>query len=350
MKHLRTSNALLALLATGALWGCTTSQAGVTPNITTGPLGGTLELAVGTVNFGGVDAGLNVVETFRGSNGFTAVPINTATLSGPGGFLGLAGSADPGADLAAVPLGSASNFFVVGNNSTDLASADGFGIGPPGTSQTFANGFPAQPQFGDVGAGGGLFGGEVPFYGAPPAFPAQSGGVIPGFPEMFYLLDLGGAPPTGSYTLLVSFSQNGVSKSTSTSASLASNALLPTMAAPSYTADINNDGGGTVNVTNPAGVTESLVNITDTTSGALSTVVTHGSGPQTATVPAGTFTAGDSLTLQAFGFDYPDVELVLSSPGPNPTLPASADVTISAQAGGTALKAHHIHMRAIPRH
>jgi len=36
-----------------------------------------------TANFSGVAAGVNVVETFRGPNGYTAIPISSATLTDP---------------------------------------------------------------------------------------------------------------------------------------------------------------------------------------------------------------------------------------------------------------------------
>lgn len=325
------SSAPFALLATVIIAGCTTGQANVTPNITTGPLGGTFEAAVGTVNFNGAAAGLNVVETFRGSNGYTAVPVNTVTVSGPAGFAGVAGSGDPGAGAAAVNLGSQFNAFAVGPTGTNLAAADAFGMGPPGSSTTGANAFPEQPQFGDV-VGTGLFGasGEARFYGGPPAYPPPSG--TAGFPEVFYLVATGAAaPPTGTYTVTSNYSQNGNAGSKTASPMLASNALLAVIAAPTYTTD--GAGGGTVHVTVPgAPVSEAIVNITDTTSGISATVETTTAGAQNLNVPDSLgFKVGDSLTLQAIGFDYDDFGLTAQPPPQAPAMPVQADVTVSAR-------------------
>ena len=340
----------VALVAAMLFTGCTTAATNVAPPITFTPTNGVLELSVGTVNFAGGATGLNVLETFRSPNGLTAIPINTATVAGPGGFAGPAGSADPGHGAALVTLGAANNSFSEGANGGIITdSADGFGIGPPGSSGPFPNSYPLQPQFLDGVAGAGAAytanctGAPPPLcqqrdYGMPPAYPT-TGGIRAsgaGYPEGFYLLALTAAPPTGTYTLTVSFSQNGATSTNTKTASLGSNVPLAVIAAPGYVS--NGAGGGTVSVVLPVGVTEALVNIFDiTASGRHSTAATvlfrsSGSAP----VPSGTFGTGDSLSLQAIGFDYDDFGL--GPPGnmsQTPTFPAQADVTVSLQTSAT---------------
>src|SRR6202011_2182250 len=188
------------------LGACTTGQLNVTPPLHFTPVSAVLQMSVGTVNFNG-NPGLNVLATDRAPSGFTAIPDNTATLTGPGGFAGPAGSADPGSGSASVALGSAVNAFPLASGSTIFAAADGYGLGPPGSSSSAVSAFPAQPQFGDTVPIGGTFSAQRALYGNPPAYPAASGSA--GYPEGFYLVALTAPPPTGTYTLTVSFSQNG---------------------------------------------------------------------------------------------------------------------------------------------
>ncbi|TAM58917.1 hypothetical protein EPN52_09790 [bacterium] len=340
---------LILLLA-----GCTTGQSNTTPAITFTPSNGTLKLAVGTVNFAGGGSGLNVLETFRGSNGFTAVPINQALLGGPAGFMGPGGSRDPGAGSNPVPLGSAANVFAIGSAGqiTILAAADGFGIGPPLASTTGQNAYPMQPQFGDMLGKAAFPFQPLPLYGGPPAYPAATlvanafggGPKVPsGWSEGFYLIALAAAAPTGTYTLSVAYSQNGAAATANATAALASSALLPPLAPPGLASSGN--GGLTVTVTLPPGVVEELINVTDATTPGLG--ATCAAGVTFATVratssgaygiagnlgPNGTptFCPGDQLVAQSFGFDYLDQEL--GPPGntlPAPSLPAQADVTVS---------------------
>ncbi len=358
MMRRRAALALVALLA-----GCTTGQANTTPPISGGGTGpsnpGVLQLAVGTVNFAGAATGLNVLETFRGSNGYSAVPITSATLAGPATLHGVRASKDPGADAnGTFPLGSAANAFVIGSAgvTTVLAGADGFGIGPPGCGCPGTNFYPMQPQFADNPNFGSVFpGGAEPFYGGPPAYPptalaasALSSLVnIPTeWPEGFYLIGFD-AVPSGAYTLHVSYAQNGVDATTSASASLDAKRVLPFLGAPSLTA--HRDGSLSVAMTLPRGVTEAIVNVIDanvppvpngtcTTGLGFASLVFKHSGTQRVPADLGnygagdaqTFCAGDLLDAQAFGFDYDDA--ALGPPGntaQRPVLPAQADVTIS---------------------
>jgi hypothetical protein len=297
---------------------------------------------------------LNVLETFRGTNGYTAVPINDATISGPAGFAGAAGSADPGAGMTAVPIGAAADVFFIGSAGqiTNLASADGFGIGPPASSTTGLNGYPLQPQFADVAAKILYPAGPQAIYGGPPAYPPASfvsnanqfaAPVPTGWPEGFYMLALPAPPPSGTYALAVSYTQNGNAGNSQASATLANSTLLPILPPPSIVS--SGTGGATVTNNLPPGtpISEVLVNVTDnpanprqcfpaiyttvrfTTAG--SAVIPNDLGPG----GGPTYCAGDMLIAQAYGFDYLDLEL-----GPpanttqSPALPARADVTVSA--------------------
>jgi hypothetical protein len=334
-------------IAVVAISGCTTSQLGVTPNINFRPVNGKLFAAVGTANIDG-EAALNVVATFRGPNGLSAVPISNATIAGPAGFGGPAGSLDPGAGLAVVPLGSAANNFTLQNalfgQSTNLAAIDLYGAGPPSDSapNSAPNLYPAQPQFADVSAGSAAAfavcpGPPVPLYGGPPAYPVAQQNF--GYPEGFYIV-ASGLPPTGNYTVTLSYAQNGKVTNTSVAAPLGAASVLPTMAAPTYVSDGAGGGSGTVSV--PAGVTEVLVNVIETNGGGCSpgakyaTALIKASGPQPYTIPGGTLDVGSSLAVQAVGFDYDAFGL-----GPpsnfkqDPGLPAQADLTISAETAAT---------------
>ncbi|TAM74195.1 hypothetical protein EPN44_11820 [bacterium] len=343
-----------ALAALWALNGCTTGQSGTTPPTTFTPSNGTLQLAVGTVDFAGGGAGLNVLETYRGANGFSAVPINQALLAGPSGFSGPGNSRDPGAGQSSIALGSSANAFAIGNAGqiTALAAADGFGIGPPLASTTGQNAYPMQPQFGDVLGKSAFPAQPVPIYGGPPAYPratlvpnafGQGPKVPSGWSEGFYLIALGAPPPTGTYTLTVASMQNGQSTSSSASATLSSQTLLPPLAPPGIVS--TGSGGVTLTVTFPPGVVEALINIADATTPTLgatcapgvsfATVRAAASGTYTIAGNLGasgtpTFCPGDQLVAQSFGFDYLDQEL---GPPANtlqaPALPTQADVTVS---------------------
>ena len=329
-----------------ALSACTTGQLNVTPPLQFTPVSAVLQMSVGTVNFAGAAVGLNVFETDRAPSGFTAIPVNTATLTGPGGFAGTAGSADPGSGSASVPLGSALNAFPLASGSTIFASADGYGMGPPGSSSSAKSPFPVQPQFFDgVPGASTAFSGPRSLYGSPPAYPAASGSA--GYPEGFYLLALSSAPPTGVYTLTVNYTQNGNPYGQTASATLSSNATLATLPSPSYVSSAAGGGSGTITV--PAGVTEVLINFSDRCPAAppfpagcaaanairaRATALIHGAGLQGYVIPnSAGFATGDRIRVQAFGFDYNAFEL---GPPTNlsqtPPMPAQADVTVAAQA------------------
>jgi hypothetical protein len=364
---------IVACLIAGTLCACSTGAASTTPPITSStasPSNSKLMFAVGTVNFAGVGMGINVLETFRGTNGYSAVPINTATLSGPAGFSGPAGSLDPGAGAPVVPLGSILNSFIIGNagNGTILASADGFGMGPPSSATSGLNFYPAQPQFADATPGGQAFfpapptapgqqprpSGALPIYGGQPAYPAaplvssalDSQLLIPsGWPEGFYVVALDATPPSGTYTLNVGYTQNSVASSTTATATLNNATVLPPFG---IVVTSTGNGGATVTLPFlPPGITEVVANVIDTNvppatgatcyAGAgVATVVFKATGTQTIPSNLGqggspTFCSGDFLAAYGYGFDYDDVGLgPPSNTKQAPALPAQADVSITA--------------------
>ena len=347
---------------TGALLllsACTTGQANTTPPINTGgnPGGGSvaLQLSMGTANFSGLNQGVNLLETFRDAQGYTAVPISTATLTGPPGLQGPKRSKDPGSGKAAIPIGAASNQFQVGPTGTSvLAGADGFGIGPPGCSCPGINFYPFQPQFADVAAKLTFAGGTEPFYGGPPAYPpttlassALSSLVqIPSSSsEGFYMMAFNQLPPAGKYTLTVTYSQNGKTVTQAANADFRPR-LLPSFT--NVTAHSDRHGGAVVTLGFPRGVKQALVNIIDAnvppapsskpcdTGLGFATLRFDGSGTQRVPDNLGnygkggamTFCKGDLLNIQVIGFDYDDFGI-----GPpnntqqRPRLPAHADLT-----------------------
>lgn len=364
---------IAACLVAAALCACSTGASSTTPPITSStasPSNSKLMFAVGTVNFAGAGIGINVLETFRGANGYSAVPINTATLSGPAGFAGPAGSFDPGAGAAIIPLGSILNSFVIGNagGGSILASADGFGMGPPSSSNSGLNFYPAQPQFADVTPGGQAFfpappaqpgapprpSGALPIYGGQPAYPAaplvpsalSSQLLIPsGWPEGFYIVALDATPPSGTYSLNVAYTQNGTTLASGATATLNNATVLPP-----FGIVVTSTGNGGAAVTLPflpPGITEVVVNVIDTnvppatgatcyTGAGVATVVFKATGTQTIPGTLGqggapTFCAGDLLAAYGYGFDYDDVGLgPPSNTKQAPVLPAQADVSITA--------------------
>ena len=313
-------------------------------------------MSLGTANLSGLNQGVNLLETFRNAQGFTAIPITTATLSGPPGLIGPRQSKDPGSSKSTIPIGAASNQFLVGAAGTTsvLAGADGFGIGPPGCSCAGINFYPFQPQFADVAAKLTFSGGTEPFYGGPPAYPpttlaasALSGLVqIPSsWSEGFYIMAFNKLPPAGKYTLTASYSQNARATVQKASADFRPT-LLP--AFTNVTAHSDHKGGAVVTLKFPRGVKQALVNIIDAnvppapssnpcnTGLGFATLRFDGSG--TRSVPdhlgnygkggAKTFCKGDLLNIQVIGFDYDDFDI--GPPGntqQRPRLPAHADLT-----------------------
>ncbi len=238
-------------------------------------------------------------------------------------------------------------------------------------------------------------------FGGPPGFDPNKDGMglrdglsnlgagVLGIPEGFTVFENVKLNSTGAYalSLVVPTGFNGATPTTATvtaAAKLGSLATLPAITAPALTLDGN--GGGTFTIASlPAGVTEEYVQIVDsgvagsgTCQGILGTsgvgpvyytilvkqagtytlpdtdgpnTVTSGgpsavkpspsicTGAQNTTANAGTATAGDTYSVQAFGLDYPMYEAtypITNAAAPTLTGAAGqADITISAPVSAT---------------
>jgi hypothetical protein len=312
MKGLNTmrkfSAVLIALVGVGVMAGCTTNKTVGNPIFTTHAK---LQLAVGTLNdgFGTLTsvAGtyLNAVSTFRNQFGASAyVNPGTSTLALPGG-----GNT------------TSCGLFSYGQNPSAMVAPFG-NINGPGPMGNFA-----------------------PIFGLPPAFsPADTNGIgyALGYLLFFTAGDANNAPCSqyvlppaatlGAYTLATSVAVNGTKIPYSATATLGGAPLvLPAEPAPTYVPGAPGTGGGTFTIVKPAGVTESLIAVVDSTTFAeLTTVETT---TTTAVVPNGTIATGESCVAFVIGADYPFVE---SGPPSNtqqaPALTgagSTADLTVS---------------------
>jgi len=316
---------LPVMLASAVLCaGCTTGQVGRLPNTTTIPLSSTtLQLAVGTATLtqqnGQPYLGLNVVATFRQSNGEPATVANTPTLSGPADFSGGFGNVPKTNMYGLTPLQvmraqqyiNANPQFgpfapvIDGSLFTSLVGVFGYGFAPanivaeqpnfavlpkiPTVNGCFGivpvtdvpvdlSGFYAfnavryaallLPLFGAIPPSGCSF--AVPtlvpthYYGGPPAWPSPQGFGqpvgFPGFPLGF--TDFATPPVAGSYSLGVSIPANADAtaySTVSTSAALPSAVVAhPLPQIPQPTLRIQSDGSAFIDVTVPTGVSEAI--------------------------------------------------------------------------------------------
>ena len=317
----------LASFLTAVLAGCSAGATGG-PAISSvnpaSPSYASLQFAVGTANLYGGTLGLNVVSTFRQTDGVSATGVNTPAITGPFTFTAApasGGGPDPyssllngGPSLSETTPAAAA---ITGTPQTVAAgtpNCDGTGSVPAGFIQC-QGGIP--PNTTTFGQSGGVFAmglgpynhqgstgqswsyqpyaqpfyssGHVPLipWGGPPAFDPDGtglgerdgvGSINPGLDNFGdpYFLGVGEGitvfdgihPSAGTYTLTVAIATigNGGSVTTSSvkkSATLGSLAMLPTVNAPQLTPDANGDGGATFTATLPAGVTDAYVQIVD---------------------------------------------------------------------------------------
>ena len=394
------------------------------PGTVVNPAKGDLRLSVGTANiFGDTPAaavvGLNVVETFRQvageqHTGDTNVLVNSPTLSGPftlpatpgtpdangttiesgpgpadagKNVMTSTGQPDPGAPaIAASTFGVSTNASGFGLEPFNYTSVNGNNAGSPLSYVPYV-----QPLFDpafDPTAGTSDLNAFTP-WGGPPAYdPDKTGlGVRDGNPNPPGVLGVslgldvfqGVSPVGGTYTLSAAIPKTGGGTTTSTATTaLNSVALLPAIAPPTVTLDGN--GGGSLTVAFPAGVTEALIQIEDigpaapadggsvtgcnsanlvpayytieaTASGTYA--LPDAIGPGTPASPGVTLcspaqnlasstaggstetaVAGDTFIVQTIGYDYPAYEASYPSSNGNPAPTISgangqSDITIS---------------------
>jgi hypothetical protein len=414
--------------------GASSGSGSQTPHISP-PNANVLQLAVGTANLYGTGVGLNVVTTYRQPKGgqkagdsgslvssptFT-VPVGsgfpaTAAMAGlPGGPEGLstietgpapseisttgAGTMTATAQAPPAPtnttvttFGQSGGVFGLGIEPFNYESATGFASTTTPypvpvydfantTTTPDANQLPAAwggvPAFDILGTGfASNFSNIVPGPGPGDAVPLpQTLGISEGI-DVF-----DGLTPVAStnYTLTVTLAGTSSGTFTKTAnAQMASTALLPTMAAPTYTPDTAGDGGGTFAITLPAGVTEAYIQVVDYGNGATNcngagaadgftgapdpvyyTIEATASGTYTqaalngpdtgggatpsictealnTAANAGTDTPADVVGIWAIGFDYPAYESSYpnSAGNPQPAITGASgqsDITISPQ-------------------
>lgn len=319
--------ALLSILSIVTLAACSAGAVGG-PAITSvnpaSPSYDSLQFAVGTANLYDGTLGLNVVSTFRQTNGTSATGVNTPTITGPFSFTASAasgGGPDPyssvlngGPSLSETTRPAAAITGTPQTVAPGTPNCDGTGALPSGFIACQGTIAPNTTTFGQSGGVFAMgiapynhqgFSGQAwsyqpypqPFYssthlpfipwGGPPAFDPDGtglgerdgvGSINPGLDNFGdpYFLGVGEgitvfdglSPAAGTYTLSVAIATigNGGAISTSTvakSATLGSLAVLPTISAAVLTPDANGDGGASFTATLPAGVTEAYLQIAD---------------------------------------------------------------------------------------
>jgi hypothetical protein len=399
MRVATTRRAAIAAITVLALGGCGGSGGVSEPPVTKANLSSdVLQLAVGVATFANGAQGLNVVSTFRQPNGLSATLVNTPTLSGP--FTNPAPSSQscPGSSFVAGLVGRAylagfaeynGGFSVVGGAGTDAGThtISGSPQVPPANpvacttlgegGGVFAYGLALQNQTPDqtLNVGPAYFYPQplyapplqspLRYVGGPPAYPNTRTGTYPsgfvGYPQGFLTFAIG-VPPAGMYTMNVLVpAANAASATFNASATIAIPSGLPAFAAPpTVTEDANGDGGLTVAFVAPPGVTESVVDIVDIGPNAAAsgsnpaapifyTVVAHGSGAQSVTLPPNlgpvapsgsaspSIVPGDDYAVQVIGADYPLFEAGPPvNTGATPTIAGAngqADITFAPIAG-----------------
>jgi hypothetical protein len=246
---------LFAFIALAGAAACTSGQVGSYPVTHVDPIqSGVLQFAVGwatgyaNANTGPTFGyGLNVVETFRQANGRSAVLNDTPAI------------VVPSALASAIPLTPPSGAPTQAPTLAPGGAAYGSGFGvPPSLATSF--GGQVAPAIG---------------FGGPPAFqPAVVDGTsltqtfVEGYDTLFPLppanspaLALAAALKAfpGQYTLQVAIPTGQFSTETASQSATLRGKPLPAFASPQFVSDGN--GGGSVTLNVPAGVTESLVTV-----------------------------------------------------------------------------------------
>lgn len=338
-----------------AVSGCSSGANGIEPPFTAINLNqNKLQLAVGVAtyyNATGVVKGLNTVATFRQPNGLSGTLLNTPLLTGP--FTVPAASSagtDAGTNhLSGSPQalpGTTAVLTTFGQTGGVLA----YGFAPENSTTSGAAQFGkyAQPFFDALDTKV-----KPKFIGGPPAYPNTQTPNYPsgfqGFPQGFTVFGL--TPMTGPYNLSVNIpsANNAGATITAPTATLNNTVGLPAFAAkPAFTP--TGAGGGTVACAAPAGVTETIVDLRDSTAGLYYTVVVQGGGavaavfpdnlgPQNSANPTSpTIATGDTYQVNCIGVNYAAFEA--GPPNNVQQLPAivgaggQSDITISQTTAG----------------
>jgi len=369
MKRLLAAGALGALIA-----GCSTNGTSTVPSTNPLPLTGfKLQLAVGTAIIGqdGGAPALNVVTTFRASNGLSAVLMDDPSISGPAGFKVPAGAGGayagmtgigPAVDAGTPNITTAPQvpLNVTPTNTTlgTFTGAFSYGMGPfnsdnqtnsvgaylPGNpNATPGNGFTSSAYDGKSVVATTLGTGDptqpLPFFGTntfdylggPPAYPffkdgTFASGAFAGYSQGFYLFET--PPVAGTYNLKVTIPAVNTAAQTYNASATLHSAASP-FGGPLTVSGIVEDGKGGMTGTAaiPTGATETMVYIVDGSSGLYFTVgPISGTGAQTWTLPDSlgacngtgcqnnastqkpSISPGDTYFVTAVSYDYPAFE------------------------------------------
>ena len=250
---------ILTLLAVSALSACTSNAVAKLPVTSVDPLAGsTLQFAVGTYNDpqaqivdpSSANPSLNVVATFRNAAGQSAVLTDSISIFGPSSFVAGAANTNYDGGLPNQILKSVAGDHVFG---------DSFGLIDPSldANNSVANQTGPPPTLNQFAAG-------------PPAWPIINNGLNPqqltGYPESVLtagvrVANSAIAPVLGPWTLQVTVPNGSLvpPETANATATLKSLAALPNFSKPVFTPDGN--GGGSVQIVVPPGVTEAFVNI-----------------------------------------------------------------------------------------
>ena len=337
---------------------CTGGQSGILPSYQSVNIGATtkLQFAVGVANYAGSPA-LNTVATFRQANGLSATLLNTPSIVGPVGFVVPAGVSSAGNDSGSSNITSTPQALPgVKAAPTTFGQSGGvfaYGFAPLNSGRNAPGGYGAfqEPFYTD--AASASFTAFSPLLGPPATSNFRDGitdPIFPGYPSGFTSF-LGVTLVPGQYTLnvLIPAADPKLISNLTATANLVSTAMLPTFTTPVFASDTT--GGGSISLTVPSGVTETIVYLSDGTSGLTYSFFVTGSGPQTITVPdnigkispkgatSATLGSGDSVSIVAVGFDYPAFEAAPpSNHSQTPTIVGpngQADLTASAAGMGT---------------
>jgi hypothetical protein len=373
MNHKK--NLACALAAASALLaGCAVNGASSVPSVSQVNLQsvGKLEFAVGTANFGfdSNNIGLNVVTSFRQSNGLSAVLVDTPSITGPAGFTNTGDNQNPavspdcqagvlhaGADSGTNKIsanaqnpnpintpapatfgqgGGAFSYGIEPMNSTTSGSYQSPYIGSPHADCDSGVKYPAYPtpfyiSSASVAALKTNFGLDTPpvFLGAPPAYPFFKDSTYPanfaGFSQGFDAFEV--PPIAGQYSLNVLVPAANAANATYNATATLSNTtpLASYGSAPTWSSDGAGGGSGTVTVPADSRIVETLVYIFDETNGYyFSAGPLTGTGTLSYTIPdnlgaCGTvgcqatstspgMTVGDTIVVYAASYDYPMFE------------------------------------------
>jgi hypothetical protein len=336
----------IALLA-----GCTSGQLGAEPTTQVVNVQNTtvLQFAVGTANFAGT-VYLNTLETFRQTNGLSATLYNTPSITGPAGFVVASPAPTTNTDFGTnhisgtPPTQPGTTAIVTTFNQT--GGAFGYGFAPDNSNTAGSATFSqySSPIFSSTAR---------PFLLGPPVTPDTHSGTYPtgflGFSSGFVAFAV--TPVAGQYTLTVTVPGNSpgsapIAVKTATG-TLTNTAGLPTIPAPAITPTVGGGASFAV-VSQPAGATNQVLYVRNTTQGTYYSFDATGGGTFVLSATAGgtdpggspkkPFATGDNIRAYVVAANYNIIGLSsVTNSQQSPTLPAQADITASPNTNATSL-------------